>query len=207
MYCIGASFGRVRLYDERGGRKSTRPGGAAEAGTKSPQMGFLSRLFGRVQEAPVAPTQAPAREPALAAPPEPVAEPVPVEESEPVVEEEPAAAAGETRAEVEPQPEPEPESEPPAAVVAPEPEQASPAGELVLTLDEAIAALREAGSDGIRVGFLARDYARAAEDDRRATRRRLVRVLEEELRSRGLLAPEGRFELREQPELADARRS
>ena len=189
-------------------------------------MGFLSRLFGRVQEAPVAPTQAPAREPALAAPPEPVAEPVPVEESEPVAEKEPAAgaeeepepvaeeepavgaeAAGETRAEVEPQPEPEPESEPPAAVVAPEPEQASPPGELVLTLDEAIAALREAGSDGIRVGFLARDYARAAEDDRRATRRRLVRVLEEELRSRGLLAPEGRFELREQPELADARRS
>ena len=188
-------------------------------------MGFLSRLFGRVQEAPVAPTEAPARESPPAVAPEPVVEPVAVVEPVPAAEEKPAAEpepAGEMDAEAEPEPEPEPqaepepllrlaESEPPVAVARPEhepePEPEGPPAELALTLDEAIAALREAGSDGIRVGFLARDYARAAEDDRRASRRRLVRVLEEELRSRGLLAPEGRFDLREQPELADASRS
>ena len=99
----------------------------------------------------------------------------------------------------EPEPEPQPE---------PEPEPAEPAlpSELSLTLDEAVAALRAAGSDGIRVGFISREYLRAGDEERQGARRRLVSVLTEQLRARGLLAEDGRFELREEPTLADSRR-
>jgi hypothetical protein len=159
-------------------------------------MGFLSRLFGRVQEEPLArPEPAP-----------PATEPEPEPKPEPV-------GAGLAPPEVEPEPEPEPEPpRPPVGArhaspavpepaLEPEPEPPEPAlpSELSLTLAEAVGALRAAGSDGIRVGFLSREYLRAADEDRSGARRRLVTVLAEQLRARGLLAEDGRFELCEEP--------
>ena len=165
-------------------------------------MGFLSRLFGRVQEAPVAP---PERTPGRVEPiPAPPSDPKPVAaepEPEPELEPEPDVEPGSEEPELDPEPAPAPEpvaAEAEPAVVEPD----GPPAELSLTLDEAIAALRAAGSDGIRIGFLARDYARAAEEDRGAARKRLVGVLTDQLRARGLLASEGRFELREESLLA-----
>jgi predicted component of type VI protein secretion system len=130
-------------------------------------MGFLSRLFGRVQEEAVAP------------PPAPELEPEPEPEPEPV-------GAGLVRPADHPEPEPEPD---------PEEQEAGPPSELTMTLEEATTALRAAGSDGVRIGFLSREYRRAAEEDGAAARRKLVGVLTEELRARGLLAEDGRFEL------------
>jgi hypothetical protein len=164
-------------------------------------MGFLSRLFGRVQEEPLAPPEPPEPE----QPPEPEPEPEP----EPVG----AGLAPPAELQTESEPESEPEHELVAAVLAPpvylqearepgperepelEPEPGPPA-ELALTLDEAVAALRQAGSDGIRIGFLSREYLRAGDDERPGARRRLVAVLTEQLQVRGLLAQGGRFELR-----------
>ena len=65
-----------------------------------------------------------------------------------------------------------------------------------MSLDAATAALRAAGSDGIRIGFLSREYLRAGEEERSGARRRLVAVLTEQFRARGLLAEDGRYELR-----------
>jgi outer membrane biosynthesis protein TonB len=165
-------------------------------------MGFLSRLFGRVQEEPLARPEP--------RPPEPQPDPEPVA-AEPSFEPEPT----EPEAEPEREPEPEPAAETPGP--PPEPEETlaerelerdsepTPPGELSLTLDEAVAALRAAGSDGIRIGFLSREYLRAGEEERPGARRRLVALLTEQLRVRGLLAEDGRFELREEPTLADSR--
>jgi outer membrane biosynthesis protein TonB len=181
-------------------------------------MGFLSRLFRRVQEEPLArPAPGPEPEPELEAEPEPEAQPPPAPEAEPTL-----AAEPEPVPEPQPEPEPRPEPEPFAVRQAPEPEtraelerepepesepaEASLPAELSMTLDEVTAALRAAGSDGIRIGFLSREYLRASDDDRVGARRRLVAVLTEQLRTRGLLAEDGRFELREEPTLADSTR-
>jgi hypothetical protein len=68
---------------------------------------------------------------------------------------------------------------------------------LSLTLEEATTALRAAGADTIRVGFLARAYARAGDAQRVEARSLLVSVLEERLRARDLLLPGQGFELRD----------
>jgi hypothetical protein len=68
---------------------------------------------------------------------------------------------------------------------------------LSLTLEEATTALRAAGADTIRVGFLARAYARAGDAQRVEARLLLVSVLEERLRTRDLLLPGQGFELRD----------
>jgi hypothetical protein len=177
-------------------------------------MGFLSRLFGRVQEEPLARPEP--------RPPEPQPDPEPVA-AEPSFEPEPTKQEAEPEREPEPEPaaetEREPEPEPAAETPGPPPEpektlaerelerdsEPTPPGELSLTLDEAVAALRAAGSDGIRIGFLSREYLRAGEEERPGARRRLVALLTEQLRVRGLLAEDGRFELREEPTLADSR--
>jgi hypothetical protein len=145
-------------------------------------MGFLARLFGRAQEEPIAPPE-----------PEPEPEPIGAGQAPPAVEPERAP---------EPEPEPEPVGVgfvPPAVSVEPEPEpepqETGPPSELSMTLEEATAALRAAGSDGVRIGFLSREYRRASEEDGAAARRRLVKVLTEELRARGLLTEDGSFEL------------
>ena len=160
-------------------------------------MGFLSRLFRRVQEEPLArsePLPEPEPEPPLALEPEPE----PESEPEPEPEPEPVAVLREPpESELEPEPGPEPE---------PEPAEAALPSELSMTLDEVTAALRAAGSDGIRIGFLSREYLRASDEDRSGARRRLFAVLTEQLRTRGLLAEDGRFELREEPTLVDSRR-
>jgi hypothetical protein len=171
-------------------------------------MGFLSRLFRRVQEEPLAP-------PAEPEPLEPEPKPVesvgaghapPGEEPEPA-EPEPVGAGYAPPAE-EPEPaEPEPvgaglappAEEPARPEPAPEPAEPGPPSELSMTLDEVTAALRAAGSDGIRIGFLSREYLRASDEERSGARRRLVAVLTEQLRTRGLLAEDGRFELMEEP--------
>jgi hypothetical protein len=107
------------------------------------------------------------------------------------------------QAEPEPLPRAEATAEP-ELEAEPEPEPGLPA-ELSLTLEEAVAALRAAGSDGVRVGFLSREYLRAGDEERPGARRRLVAVLTEQLRSRGLLAEDGRFDLRDDPTLAESR--
>jgi hypothetical protein len=86
----------------------------------------------------------------------------------------------------------EPASEAPAP-----PAHAAPPGPLSLTLEEATSALRAAGADTIRVGFLARAYARAGDMQRVEARSLLVSVLEERLRARDLLLPGQGFELRD----------
>jgi hypothetical protein len=149
-------------------------------------MGFLFRLFGRRQEEQLERPAPPQPEPAE---PKPAAEDV-----EPEPEREPSPPAAAT---AEPELEPEVEAEP-------ELEPGLPA-ELSLTLEEAVAALRAAGSDGVRVGFLSREYLRAGDEERPGARRRLVAVLTEQLRSRGLLAEDGRFDLRDDPTLAESR--
>jgi hypothetical protein len=183
-------------------------------------MGFLSRLFGRVQEEPLARPEAPPpaepEEPAapdeLAAPEEgdePEEAPPPADEKVDVAE--PAAESA------EPPPPPAARARPaparprqapafPAPPPSPVPEPAPDLPKVLsLTLDEATAALRGAGSDGIRIGFISREYLRAAEEERPVARRKLVGVLTEQLRARGLLAEDGSFELREEPALAKPR--
>jgi hypothetical protein len=153
-------------------------------------MGLLSRLFGRRQEEPLerpAPRELESMEPESA-----------VEDVEPEPEREPLR-----QAEPEPLPRAEATAEP-ELEAEPEPEPGLPA-ELSLTLEEAVAALRAAGSDGVRVGFLSREYLRAGDEERPGARRRLVAVLTEQLRSRGLLAEDGRFDLRDDPTLAESR--
>lgn len=151
-------------------RRSAQPGGERN------RVGLLARLFRRGGEEDQGPP-----------------EPVGVEEQpEPDPEPEPASAR-------EPEPAPDTEREP-ELEAASEPEPPPPAEpgasqRLALSLEEAIAVLREAGSDTIRVGFVARAYSRADEEERGKARRQLVTLLEEQLRTRGALAPDGSFEL------------
>ena len=93
-------------------------------------------------------------------------------------------------------PEPDERHEP-APDAPPPPAPAVPPAPLSLTLEEATTALRAAGADTIRVGFLARAYARAGDAQRVEARSLLVSVLEERLRARDLLVAGQGFELRD----------
>jgi hypothetical protein len=111
-------------------------------------------------------------------------------------------------------PAPPPPAPAPAAPSAPAPPPApssSPVEETApdqapavvsLSIDEAKAAIREAGGDVIQVGFLASAYRRTAEDDPHsaetaAARKRLRELVAKRLKDRGLLASDGTLELRE----------
>jgi outer membrane biosynthesis protein TonB len=127
-------------------------------------------------------------EPGVAQEPEPAPTPEP-----PTPEPEPAPAPKPPPPRVAPTP-------PPVAEVAP-PEEAAPA-RVSLTIDEAKGVIREAGGDVIQVGFLASAYRRHLEEDPRsaettASRKRLRELVGKRLKDRGLLAPDGTFELRE----------
>jgi hypothetical protein len=116
------------------------------------------------------------------------------EAAEPLVEEQaPAPVATALPAEPAPAPEPVPEA-------APVSEEAP--AKLSLTIDEAKGTIREAGGDVIQVGFLASAYMRNLEEDPEsaetaASRKRLRELVGKRLKDRGLLAPNGTFELRE----------
>ena len=142
---------------------------------------------------------------------EPAGEETPAEEE---LGEEPAPA---------PVPPPPPEAEPPAPPRArpgqpargfarpySQEKEAAPAlpGEppaaVSLTIDEAKAAIRAAGGDVIQIGFLARAYLRQREEEpagreAAAARQRLCDLVAKRLEDRKLLAPEGRFELLDEP--------
>jgi hypothetical protein len=99
----------------------------------------------------------------------------------------------------EQQPEPPP---PPAPVLEKTPLAARPPGSVSLTIDEAKGVIREAGGDVIQVGFLASAYRRHLEDDplsaeTAASRKRLHELVAKRLKDRGLLAPDGKVELRD----------
>jgi hypothetical protein len=101
-------------------------------------------------------------------------------------------------------PEPEPEQPVPLEADA-EPEDEGPPSFLTLTIDEAKATIKEAGGDVIQVGFLASAYRRHLDDDPQsaesaAARKRLGDLVAKRLKDRGLLAPDGTFELQEKPE-------
>ena len=86
-----------------------------------------------------------------------------------------------------------------------EPEDEGPPTFLALTIDEAKATIKEAGGDVIQVGFLASAYRRHLDDDPQsaesaAARKRLGDLVAKRLKDRGLLAPDGTFELQEKPE-------
>src|SRR6187431_1458363 len=106
-----------------------------------------------------------------------------------------------------PEPAPEPAHEPPALHIEPEParepEPAEPEvpAQVTLTIDEAKGVIKEAGGDVIQVGFLASAYRRSLEEDPEspetaASRKRLRELVGKRLKDRGLLAPDGSFELR-----------
>lgn len=91
-----------------------------------------------------------------------------------------------------------PEEEPPPVLPAEPPTAVS------LTVDEAKAAIRAAGGDVIQIGFLANAYRRQREEEpasreAAAARERLSELVAKRLKDRRLLAPEGRFELLEEP--------
>jgi hypothetical protein len=90
----------------------------------------------------------------------------------------------------------------------PEPEQPAPEAELParlsLTLDEAKEAIRAAKGDVIQVGFMAGEYKRHREEDpgsreTASARAQLCELIAKRLRDHKLLAPDGVFELREDP--------
>jgi hypothetical protein len=134
---------------------------------------------------------------------------------------EPTAGEGEAPPPTQTAPEPAPAppapvetASPPAAPVhaAPSPAETStpPADEpdapakITLTIDEAKGVIREAGGDVIQVGFLASAYRRHLEEDpgsseTAASRKRLRELVSKRLKDRGLLAPDGVLELREEP--------
>jgi hypothetical protein len=96
-------------------------------------------------------------------------------------------------------PEPEPQSEPPP----PAPDEEPPA-KVSLTLEEAKEAIRAAKGDVIQVGFMAGEYKRHREEDSgsretAAAHAQLCELIAKRLRDRKLLAPDGVFELREDP--------
>jgi len=79
-----------------------------------------------------------------------------------------------------------------------------PPARVSLTLEEAKTAIRAAGGDVIEAGFLASAYLRHREEEPEsaetaAARERLCELVATRLRDRKLLAPEGRFELLEEP--------
>ncbi|MGH3014970.1 MAG: hypothetical protein ACRDNN_08480, partial [Gaiellaceae bacterium] len=81
---------------------------------------------------------------------------------------------------------------------------AEPPATVSLTVDEAKTAIRAAGGDVIQLGFLANAYRRQREEEpasreTAAARERLSELAARRLKDRGLLAPEGRFELLEEP--------
>jgi len=122
-----------------------------------------------------------------------------------------------------PVPPPPPEAEPPAPASARPGQPASgfarpysqekeaapalpgePPAAVSLTIDEAKAAIRAAGGDVIQIGFLARAYLRQREEEpagreAAAARQRLCDLVAKRLEDRKLLAPEGRFELLDEP--------
>lgn len=92
-----------------------------------------------------------------------------------------------------------PEEEPAAPVLPAEPPAA-----VSLTVDEAKTAIRAAGGDVIQIGFLANAYRRQREEEPASretavARERLAELVAKRLKDRGLLAPEGRLELLEEP--------
>ncbi len=152
------------------------------------------------EEPTPAPPPPPEQTPAPAPPPASEDEPTPAPALPRVPEEEPPAPArarpGQPASAFERPYAPEEEAvpalpaEPPAAVS--------------LTIDEAKAAIRAAGGDVIQIGFLARAYLRQREDEpagreAAAARKRLCDLVAKRLEDRKLLAPEGRFELLEEP--------
>jgi hypothetical protein len=81
---------------------------------------------------------------------------------------------------------------------------AEPPTAVSLTVEEAKAAIRAAGGDVIQIGFLANAYRRQREEEpasreAAAARERLSELVAKRLRDRKLLAPEGRFELLDEP--------
>jgi hypothetical protein len=129
----------------------------------------------------------PRREPVEATPPEEVPSPPSPE---------PAPVASGAAQRLEPEEPAEILAEPPD-----EPEQAPAA--LTLTIEEAKATIKEAGGDVIQVGFLASAYRRQLEDDPEsaetaAARKRLGDLVAKRLKDRGLLAPDGSVELRDE---------
>ncbi|MGH3057202.1 MAG: hypothetical protein ACRDPP_03065 [Gaiellaceae bacterium] len=81
---------------------------------------------------------------------------------------------------------------------------AEPPATVSLTVDEAKTAIRAAGGDVIQLGFLANAYRRHREEEpasreTAAARERLSELVARRLRDGRLLAPEGRFELLEEP--------
>ena len=115
-----------------------------------------------------------------------------VEEEPPSPESEPEPVAHEAPPAVEPEPIEEPAREEPAPA------------KVALTIDEAKDTIREAGGDVIQVGFLASAYRRHLEEDPEsaetaASRKRLRELVSTRLKDRGLLSPDGTFELREEP--------
>jgi hypothetical protein len=81
---------------------------------------------------------------------------------------------------------------------------AEPPAAVSLTIDEAKAAIRAAGGDVIQIGFLARAYERQRQEEpgsreAAAARKRLSDLVAKRLEDRKLIAPEGRFELLDEP--------
>lgn len=81
---------------------------------------------------------------------------------------------------------------------------AEPPAAVSLTIDEAKTAIRAAGGDVIQIGFLARAYLRQRAEEpggreAAAARNRLCDLVAKRLEDRKLLAPEGRFDLLEEP--------
>ena len=132
---------------------------------------------------------------------------------EPTTEEPPAAAAAREQPEGE---QAAPARTPPrqpastfARPYAPAKEEspplpAEPPAEVSLTLEEAKKAIRAAGGDVIQIGFLGNAYLRHREEEPEsrgttAARGQLCELVAKRLKDRKLLAPEGRFELLEEP--------
>lgn len=133
---------------------------------------------------------------------------------EPTTEEPPAAAAAarEQREGEQAAPARTPPRQPASAFArpyAPAEEEApalpaEPPAKVSLTLEEAKKAIRAAGGDVIQLGFLGNAYLRHREDEPEsrettAARGQLCELVAKRLKDRKLLAPEGRFELLEEP--------
>lgn len=93
---------------------------------------------------------------------------------------------------------------PPAETPTPPTDEPDAPAKITLTIDEAKGVIREAGGDVIQVGFLASAYRRHLEEDpasseTAASRKRLRELVSKRLKDRGLLAPDGVLELREEP--------
>lgn len=81
---------------------------------------------------------------------------------------------------------------------------AEPPARVSLTLEEAKKAIRAAGGDVIQIGFLGSAFVRHREEEPESretavARKRLCELVAQRLKDRKLLAPEGRFELLDEP--------